>query len=289
VRVAEADAEVLALSDLAGPFPVPASRAFPSVPAAEWPAIRHRWPSAFAGPDVWHARIGVHLVRAGGETLLIDTGIGPLERTFARSLGRGGELPQRLAAAGVAPAEVTIVLLTHLHADHVGWSTTGGEGAEPLRPFFPGARYLVHARDLEMARARRAEDPVAGAYVDEAVTPLTEAGVLETFSAGFELADGVTVAEAPGHTPGHVVVRVGAGPGAVLLLGDAFAHPLQLAKPDCEYLLDMDVPQARQTRHALAEQIRRERPLVSAAHFPSPGLGAVEEVAGELRWRPSPS
>jgi glyoxylase-like metal-dependent hydrolase (beta-lactamase superfamily II) len=146
------------------------------------------------------------LIRTGEATILIDTGYGtkgsPREReNFV--LEAGDPLIEHLAAAGVTPGQVDTVILTHLHFDHVGGCTHLSESGE-LRPTFPHARHVVQRNEWEDATGRAPE--LRGAYFERDFVPLRNAGLIDVVEGDVQIAPGITVHLAPGHTHGHQVV-----------------------------------------------------------------------------------
>ena len=140
--------EVAPLLDAVGTL-AELEQAYPDVEAQEWAPYRELYPELFAGSR-WRLPVKIHLIRSGGTTVLVDTGVGP-RGSFPMWRGeREGLLPAALAELGVERDAVDVVFLTHLHIDHIGWTTD--EGAEVL---FPNARYLVHAEALAFARTNR--------------------------------------------------------------------------------------------------------------------------------------
>src|SRR5262249_54777303 len=151
------------------------------------------------------------LARGHGEVVLADTGTGNL------GLGRGGgHLEGALAAAGVAVEDVTVVLLTHLHVDHIGGVVADGE------PRFPSARYVVTATAGSFwtsgAAVGHAPDVMLAA-LDQVLPVLSSAGVVELVDDDAELAPGLRLLPAPGHAPGQVAVELD-GDDGVLFLAD---------------------------------------------------------------------
>jgi glyoxylase-like metal-dependent hydrolase (beta-lactamase superfamily II) len=101
------------------------------------------------------------------------------------------------------------------------------------------------------------------------------------------LADGILALPTPGHTPGHMSVRIDSGNGAdLLLLGDAVSHPLQISEPSHPYTLEADAQAARETRFKLLECITAEDSIIAACHFPEPGFGHVIQQGDQRYWQP---
>ncbi|MGH3078803.1 MAG: MBL fold metallo-hydrolase, partial [Gaiellaceae bacterium] len=136
--------EVVPLLDAVGTL-AELEQAYPDVAAEEWTPYREVYPELFAGSR-WRLPVGVYLLRSDDTTLLVDAGVGP-PGSFPQWVGeREGLLPAALQQLGVARRDVDVVFLTHLHIDHIGWTTD--ENADVL---FPNARYLVHREALEFA------------------------------------------------------------------------------------------------------------------------------------------
>lgn len=168
-----------------------------------------------------------------------------------------GRLPDALAAAGIAPADVEAVVLTHLHEDHAGWAS-GIDG----EPFFPAARYIVQR--AEVAALDRA-DPVW----DWTVAPLRASGRLHEVDGVHRPAPGITLLPTPGHTPGHqsVLVDQGAGARDVVVTGDVLVHAVQLGDPAVPYSHERDRRTARASREDLLALARRRGALLATAHL----------------------
>src|SRR5690606_26648639 len=144
-----------------------------------------------------------------------------------------------LAAAGYPADEVDIVLCTHLHFDHVGWNTRLVDGK--WVPTFPNARYLFGRVEYEHwdSGARG----VAVTFGD-AVRPVMEAGLAELVEMDHRIADEVWLEPTPGHSPGHVSVRISSRGVDAVITGDMVHHPVQFAAPHWAMSADGDPAQA---------------------------------------------
>ena len=133
------DVEIVALSDMNFPFPMPLPELFSTVPSGAWVPYKESYPDTFQD-DHMLIEIGCYLVRSLDKTILIDTGYGegPIESIG----GRRGELMDDMAAKGIRPEEIDTVFISHLHSDHVGWNVVGNDGS--VVPAFPNARYVAH-------------------------------------------------------------------------------------------------------------------------------------------------
>ena len=217
--------------------------------------------------------IGVHslLLRTGGLNILIDTCVGEHKprprRPDWHERADTGYL-ERLAAAGVRPHEVDIVLCTHLHADHAGWQTRLDNGR--WAPTFPNARYLVGRAELDHVQALEAASPGAyshGIYGDS-MLPVIEAGLVETVEDGFEFAPGLRIETLPGHTPGQIGTCLDcASRGRAWFCGDAVHSPVQVFEPEWTSAFCEDPAQAVATRLSLFERVADGPDMLVPAHL----------------------
>lgn len=282
-RLSIGNVEVLALSDAVVDYPWPLTEIYPSVPLEAWAPYRERYPGAFGGENVYRSDYGCYLVHSGGRTILVDTGMGPATAPLAMAFQRAGELLPKLRAAGVSPEEIELVVLTHLHPDHVGWALTP-EG-NTYRPTFPRARYLVHRADWEAFQIPEVQAHFPFPYVDQTITPLQVLGVLELVEGEHRITDELTTLHTPGHTPGHMSILVASGGEHGVLLGDVAIHPAQITEPAWNTMFEMLPEVAIATRQRLLDRIEAEGLRVVACHFPEPGFGQVVRLAGRRSWQ----
>jgi glyoxylase-like metal-dependent hydrolase (beta-lactamase superfamily II) len=233
-------------------------------------------------PDAWscHAEhldadgvlnmpLGGFLVRTGDRTVLVDAGVG----TIDNGKYAGGGFLDSLREYGIGPEDVTDVVFTHLHFDHVGWATKKGQVV------FPNATYRVHADDW--AHFVESADAEPGAV--RKLSPL--APQLETFDGEVTLAPGLTARPAPGHTPGSTVYVVSSGDERALLLGDVVHSVVELAERDWEAVFDVDPVAASAVRNALADEVADSSDLVVGAHVPGLRFGRVVTTSGNRTFR----
>ncbi|MEQ6249171.1 MBL fold metallo-hydrolase [Sulfitobacter sp. HNIBRBA3233] len=183
-----------------------------------------------------------------------------------------------LTAAGVTPDDVDYVLCTHLHTDHIGWNTRLEDGR--WVPTFPNARYLLPAADEEVPRVRGSD------FYRESVLPVIEAGQAEMVTEGHALGDEVTLIPTPGHTPGHVSVRVRNGGAEAIITGDALHTTAQCFHPEWHFKFDVDAPRAVSSRIALLQDACESGATVLGSHFALPSLGRVRADGKGFRWEP---
>jgi glyoxylase-like metal-dependent hydrolase (beta-lactamase superfamily II) len=209
--------------------------------------------------------LGGFLVRGGDRVVLVDAGVGDI----VRGPFNGGQLLANLAAAGVQPEDVTDVVLTHLHFDHVGWTTRHGEVV------FTNATYRCDERDWS-----HFVGPDPGAT--KKLTPIADR--LEPWSGGGSLLPGMDTMAAPGHTPGSTILVVSSGDDRALLLGDVVHCPVELLDDEWAGMGDVDPDLAIRTRVALAKELEGTDTPVAAAHFPGLQFGRLLGGQGTRRW-----
>ena len=211
--------------------------------------------------------VNTFLVREGGRTALIDTGCGP--SMFAAA----GKLFQNLAAAGVDPAEVDTILITHLHPDHSS-GLTDAEG----RALFPNAELAMHVDELaywdDPASATRAAETGQGfpyfAEAKEQLAPYRQR--LRLFEGG-EVFPGVTAMPFRGHTPGHCGFTIASGDETLLIWGDIVHVPeIQAPRPEVGMQFDVEPEQAAATRRRVFDMVAADRLLVAGMHLHFPGF-----------------
>jgi glyoxylase-like metal-dependent hydrolase (beta-lactamase superfamily II) len=236
------------------------------------PGVDDPWschPGVLDTGGILHLDLGGFLIRTGDRTVLVDTGAG----TIDNGKYAGGRFLDSLRAHGVTPGDVTDVVFTHLHFDHVGWATQKG------RVVFPNATYRVHADDW----AHFVESPDAQPGAVRKLSPL--AAHLETFDGEVTLAPGLTARPAAGHTPGSTVFVVSSGDQRGLLLGDVVHSVVELAEPDWEAVFDLDPVAASAVRNTLADEVADSADIVVGGHFPGLRFGRVVTAFGNRTFR----
>jgi glyoxylase-like metal-dependent hydrolase (beta-lactamase superfamily II) len=221
-----------------------------------------------------------YLVRADGQLILVDTGIGPRKRPGFPA----GHLDEALRAAGVRPDEIDVVVHTHLHTDHIGWNTYDAEDGRAV-VFFPKARFVIQQAEWDywMSAAMLAEP--RNAALRECVEPLRDSGRLQ-FTQGEEtFGKNLVFISVPGHTPGHVAVGIADAGERGVIIGDASHHPFHVAHPDWVTPLDWDPAQAATSRDRLFDRAADEQRLVLAGHWQHPGWGHIVRLDGKRSFR----
>ncbi len=202
------------------------------------------------------------LVRTGGRILLLDTGYGAKN---------GGTLIASLARAGVQPGDVTDILLTHSHGDHVaGMVTTDGKLA------FPNATVRMAKAEWAWMQAQDGAKPIAAVVAPR----------VQTFTPGDTIAPGVVSIAIPGHTPGHVGYEIRSGKARLLDIGDtAHSSVVSLAEPGWVMGFDSDKPVGTATRIATLKRLAASGEFVFAPHFPYPGVGKIVTDGMGFAWK----
>ncbi|HVP06182.1 MAG TPA: MBL fold metallo-hydrolase [Dehalococcoidia bacterium] len=221
------------------------------------------------------------LVRSGGRTVLIDTGLGQVNM-FGFT---GGDLLPELAAAGAQPEDIDTVFVTHLHVDHAG--TVAIVEGESARPTFPNATYRWSADEHKYWTENLDSSfgtPDQKAYM-KAMLAAVE-GRVQTAEDGEPIAPGVNVIATPGHTPGHAAIVLSSGTERAFVLGDAISCPAQLTETEWSGMGDIDKALARRSQEVVAREAEATGALLAAAHFPGLTFGRVLRGEGKRYWEP---
>lgn len=246
----------------------------PGFPADHWDAH----PELLDGRGRVPMSAGGLLVERDGRRLLIDAGLGPVRGPISVSgdlvgLADSGALPRTLAGLGHMPEDIEAVAFTHLHADHTGW-------AFAPEKVFPRARYLVAAEEWAPHAAGTTVPgaPAADvlALVGAAHTPVED---------GEEIFPGVRALVTPGHSPGHTSYVVSAEDERVIVFGDVFHTPAQMAHPEWPSRPDSDRRGVIAARERLAAELARPRTVGFAYHFGDQAFGRLTGTD----WVPVPA
>lgn len=206
------------------------------------------------------------LVKSGTRTMLFDTGAG------SASFAVAGRLPGSLRSAGVSPAQVTDVFISHAHPDHVGGLVGAGGGLA-----FPNAVIHLSAPEWESMKSRAELAPMVAAITSK----------VATFRPGALVVQGVTAVPIAGHTPGHTGYEISSNGETLFFIGDAAHHSiLSVQRPDWTIAFDEDQPSARISRRAVLQRAAEQDRLIYASHFPFPGLGHIRRRGDTFAWVP---
>jgi glyoxylase-like metal-dependent hydrolase (beta-lactamase superfamily II) len=255
--------EVMPLCD--GWAPLPLSDEMPGVDV-DWNAERDRYPWAFPDddPTSWAWHVHAFLVRHPDGIALVDTGIGHFGR---RPFDVTGRVDDELRTIGVVPEDVSNVVLTHLHADHSG-AVCRSDGT--LR--FPNARHHVHPDDWSFFATRRSPGDFTGRF---AMSIVEDAGLLDLEGGDHDVGQGLSLSHAPGHTPGHRVVRIDDGNDTLVLTGDLLHTTPQISHPQVRSNHDEDPEVASRERARIIDAALMNGWALGVSHFGRP-FGRVE-------------
>ncbi|ADB30617.1 beta-lactamase domain protein [Kribbella flavida DSM 17836] len=261
-------------------------------PAALFPA---------SGPDGWNAyapyldpdgrlpiSVGSFLIRTGDHRVLVDLGLGAVDFEVPNfGSFKGGALLDSLAGEGLRPADIDTVVYTHLHHDHVGWTTDvapapGSPSGGPVGPLtFGNARHLVDSAEWDYWNGR---DEVTGPDLQAVQKPLS--AVVEFLDHDRPVVPGVRAIATAGHTPGHTSLLV-TDPDTeqrLLILGDVMHTQAQISETDWNFLLDVDADEGTRTRGRVLEQYQDQNTLIAGGHFAGTVFGRFLPARRQYRW-----
>jgi glyoxylase-like metal-dependent hydrolase (beta-lactamase superfamily II) len=241
---------------------------FPDVPSDAVLEYRDRMPAIYGAGDRWRLIVRAWLVLHSEGAALVDTGIGPVCEWFPRP----GRLQEALIEAGSATDAIDTVVITHVHDDHIGGTVTDEDAPSPA---FPNARYVVQRADADWHRRAAEQSDEDRASWGRLLQPLIDAGVLDEIDGDDRLAREIDLQQAPGHTPGHQIVRILSNGRKLTTTSDAFTHPGQLAHPEWTSTSDHDAGAVAATRRRLvAEFLADPESIVAPTHL-DPAFGRV--------------
>ena len=217
------------------------------------------YPDGFIRP-----RYGSCVIRSEGKVILVDTGDGPPD----------GNLIRDMTDKGINPGEIDLVIITHLHGDHVGWNLTDN------RATFSNAQYLISKVDWEYWTNLGTEP-----HVREQVLPLEDMGILDLIEDEYIITDELTTVSTPVHTPVHFSISIYSSGEKGFILGDVAHSPSQAQYTHWNPTLDVDPNLAYNTRKKIFARLENEGTLVSAGHFPDTGFGRLIRESHRRYWQ----
>lgn len=272
------DIDVMVISD--GVLPITA----PTMATNAEPAEFATWlDDMFLPKDILDWPLNVVVVRTGGRTILVDAGLGLEFPDFPRA----GQTAHRLRAAGVDPASITDVVLTHLHMDHIGGLLSEGLKSQ-LRP---DLRIHVAAAEADFwdtpdFSQTHMPAPVPGALRQIASRFINEyRGRIKTFENEYELTPGVLISRTGGHTPGHSIVRLASGGEGLTFAGDAIFQ-VGFDNPEWENGFEHDPKESTRVRIALLRELASTGEALVATHLPFPSVCHVATAGNAFRCVP---
>lgn len=279
------DVKITRVAELGGP-PFPGTFMFPA--CTREIVQRHDWLRPHFANDDGRLFGSIHsfIIESRGRRIIVDTCVGndKLRTVRAWNLLHGPFL-QDLAQAGFPVESIDTVLCTHLHVDHVGWNTRLVEGR--WVPTFPNARYLFGKKEWEHWSSENAAHH-DGDVMGDSVRPIVDAGLAQLVETDHALTEEVRLEPTPGHTPGHVSVRIASRGAEAVITGDLMHHPLQCAEPDLANNFDVDAAAARRTRREFLTRCANTRVMVLGTHFAPPTAGWIVDAQGAWRFALSP-
>lgn len=270
--------EILAFVDVTPP-PFDPSRFFPGASETQWAPHKAEY---LDKDGKFRTNFGFFALRSRDGIILVDTGLGAGPHQALG--GVSGRLLDELGHQGIRPEDVTRVVITHFHGDHMGWNTTSEQGK--YRPTFPKAKYLLPKGDWEyFTRPEILESP-AGAPVKVRVLPLKDLGVVELVDGDYPVTREVSTLSTPGHTPGHISVVITSQGQKGIIIGDVMHSPVQILEPNWQMGADTDKELGVRSRNALLDRLEREGFVVGAGHFLiNTNIGKVVRVGGRRYWQ----
>ena len=227
--------------------------------------------------------IHAFVVDDGRHRMIVDTCIGnDKTRRMAFWSNLKGPFLEQLAEAGYPAESIDRVLCTHMHVDHVGWNTRLVDGR--WVPTFPNARYLFARTEWEHW-SKEPVDP-GDDVLGDSVRPILDAGLADLVATDHRVSPSVWLEPTPGHTPGHVCVRIESRGARAVITGDLMHHPLQIADPDVAATFDADPEAARATRRDFVARQSDADVLVLGTHFGTPTAGHIVGGPGARRFAP---
>jgi len=249
---------------------------FPSLTAEQVAEHRHWMAPHYWEPESDRMRMNIQMfvVRTRHHLILVDTCIGDGKNRSVRIWHqRQGAFLEDLGRAGVRPDEVDYVLCTHLHVDHVGWNTRLDKGI--WVPTFPKAKYLFAQQEWDYWKDKEGDG--FGEVIADSVRPIVNAGLAQLVKGEYAIDDEAVILPTPGHTPGHVSLRLTSDGQEGLITGDMIHHPIQMAELDLTSGACIDPRQANATRRSFLERFAGSGARILGTHFAGPLGGRIVE------------
>ncbi len=218
--------------------------------------------------------------------ILIDTGVGYMEQAQeinGQQFKLEGRLQKLLRRVGVDGHDITHLILTHFHPDHIG-----GVYSSDGQLLYPNAKIYAHADEWEywMGGKSSQQPSIFRYFINENIAPLKDENIYLVGMNEEEIVKGVRLIKTSGHTPGHLSVALQSQGEQLLYISDTWLHPLHIRHLDWETVYDLDQDLARKSRIFMLEEAYNNNMLVQSFHFPFPGLGHVDKVKDGWTWVP---
>ena len=249
------------------------------------PAGTPEWLHAHLADGDACLRLSIHsfVVQTPARRIIVDTCLGNDKRLrpVAYWNHRQGPFLAALAEAGCPAETIDTVVNTHLHIDHVGWNTTLRD--DRWVPTFPEARYLIAGAELEHWRDTATREDTRQMLADS-VVPVIDAGLVDLVETDHRICDEVSLVPTPGHTPGHLSVRIVSRGEEALITGDFMHHPCQVAHPEFELTSDSDPAHGTRTRWEMFDRLAGQPVLLLISHFAGATAGHIVREGGGYRF-----
>lgn len=267
------DAQVTVVSDGVNTFALPETL----VVNAKKDEVNAALDKAFLPKDKMSVHFAPLVINTGGKLVVVDTGNGP--GAFASSKGNVGQFASNLAAAGIDPKSIDIVVISHFHGDHINGLLTADNAAA-----FPNAEVMVPAvewkyfmDDGEMGK--QTSDRMKGVFAN--ARRVFDAGLkkkVTPYEHGKDVAPGLQAVATLGHTPGHTSFILSSGSDKIFIQSDVTNHPaLFVANPGWHLMFDQDPQMAEATRRKVYDMLVSDKMRVQGFHYPFPAMGYVEK------------
>jgi glyoxylase-like metal-dependent hydrolase (beta-lactamase superfamily II) len=221
------------------------------------------------------------LVKTPKYTILMDTGLGVSGEPNA------GKLVQNLRDAGINCSDIDVVIISHGHGDHIGGITDSAN-----QVIFPNARFMMSKDEWEFwtsdpeLKQLKVEEDVRQMFcktVKEHLLPIKNH--IDLIEQRSRILPGIECIKVPGHTPGNITIAISSDSESLFYTGDLFHHPLQIGEPELHVVFDYEPEQASRMRMQMLSEIIKPNILVSASHFPFPGLGYIKPKKKSWEWK----
>jgi len=253
---------------------------------APYAEVEHALADAFMPAGKLATPFTTLIVNTGKKLVLLDTGTG------GQIASSAGVLRDNLAAAGIDPRAVDLIVISHFHPDHINGIKDKDNGL-----VFPNAEIMVPAAEwafwMDDANMNAADSPLKLTFRNQRRVFADLAKQVVRFEPEAEVAPGILTLPAPGHTPGHTVFAVQSGDQSLMVLSDTAQHPAVFARhPDWQAAFDIDGDAAVATRKRLFDRAAADRMLVTGYHFPFPACGHLIKTASgyehvPVEWQPT--
>ncbi len=225
------------------------------------------------------------LLQYNDKKILIDTGIGFLDKPLifrGNSYVFEGRLQQLLLQENIKKEDITDVVITHFHPDHVGGTFT-----EDGKLIFPNAQFHMQEDEWSYWHSSQSDTQpdLFKYFIEKNISPLKNFNLNLVKGDFVDLLPGVTAVKAHGHTPGQMALVIHSEKENLLYISDAFLHPLHIEKLDWQTNYDLDYVKAKQSRVKLLELAYKDNMLVNAFHFDFPGLGRIDKFENNWVWK----